>query len=174
MKLEELEDIESGQQAVELLTKLNTPEIVKPKFSFSVGHYDGPVTGVFKMDGRFCWFQRAQEGEADIDGEPTLIRLFAVVELTDEEYTEQLERHKLWRKYVNNYTTYDKNGERMEDSWVDKLRRRVLRRSSDKYYKLMAGRQHLDYSNHEVIAWWLQGQFSFDALFAKAISDLEG
>lgn len=165
MILDKLEDMESGPEAVEELKRLNIPKLEeRPRFLWSVGHYDGPCTGICSLNNERCWFQKTHEGSLQQDGKYLLIRLFAVVKVSEKEYEERLRRHKVFQKYIGYHTTYDKDGKRRKDTPWLKWYRKLLGRTSKGYYNQSKKWKYLDYGDHEVVAWWLQSQLDFDAL----------
>jgi hypothetical protein len=139
-------------------------ECVDVRMLWSTGHYDGPWSGVCNYLRKEHWFTVLYDCH--------MARIYGIVEMTDEQLSEEKRCHDLWLKYMGtncDYTYVDgsrKRGEAISDN----------REGFDLYraetQSWAYGKR--DYSTGRVVARWMSGYFRWDkTLFDILRPDLE-
>lgn len=101
--------------------------------AYHLNYYDGPLSGIIKVADRYFY-------TASIYGEER--KWWAVWELTEEELTNEQERHKLFQQYVGTHTDYYKD---KDENWTRDVGTCKPRESCDIYYK-MENKPCVDYA----------------------------
>lgn len=141
--LRDLEEIEEDGQEFKML--------------WHHSYYDGPLSGVAMFREREHWFQCVLEGEVAraMDGHFIGGRVFAIVELTDEQIKELYTRHEAFERHVGTHTTYKYEG-RKADRELGAVN---PQKDWDKFYDEYKDK-HLDFSANRAIAWY--GRVTFN------------
>ena len=81
---------------------------------WACGYWDGPQSGLCLFRGEKCWFEMVKEsyGKPDKHGERGRTRSFVVLQLSEEEITDEEYWHELFRQNVGTHTEYDEHGNR--------------------------------------------------------------
>lgn len=95
---------------------------IKPLYH--LGYYDGPRSGIFKVDDNYFY------GQAIYDEER---KWWAAWELTGEDLEKELERHKLIQEYVGGHTDYYEDA---DENWTRDPSLVKPRESCEIYYKM--------------------------------------
>ena len=92
------------------------------KLIYHSNYYDGPLSGVCTVDDKRYWFELCEELEArcptechcqcDEHEHVAMMRRFAVLELTPEEWAIEDARHKAFQEAVGTHTDYTEAGTR--------------------------------------------------------------
>jgi hypothetical protein len=90
---------------------------------FHLNYYDGPLSGIFKCKGHFYYGKAIYEEDR---------KFWAAWELSEQELSNILERHKLFQEYVGMHTDYtqDENGD-----WHRDLGKTKPREGQERFYK---------------------------------------
>ena len=107
--------------------------------------WDGPKSGLLLLQGGKYWFQMFEESQ-----DPDLAdfyRRFLVVELTEEQLSEEEQWHALFQEKVGRHTDYGLN--RREE--LAKLRPRHIQ---EEFYSLYRERKPLDINSNPVVGWF--------------------
>lgn len=108
------------------------PEVSEEELSFLVmtGFYDGPLEGVVEYNGKKCWY----EVVSDFVSERT--RYFALIELSEEEYQNEL----YWQRQFEGYVA---------DGFTD-----AQKADWEKTYDVHQKQRESANTNKEVVAWF--------------------
>lgn len=119
------------------------------------GYWDGPLSGMVEYNGKEHWVEWIDEehrpepdpdepGEIDI----VLVRWYAVLELTPEQYRAERYWHEFFELCVGRHTRYE-NGERTREKYHGS-------RASMAFYYAMAKvrKEKLDLSKTKIIGWF--------------------
>jgi hypothetical protein len=126
------------------------PDLKDPHsyFLYSVSHEDGPATGVLLFNNEKAWFQSISM-DISMLGEPSW-RLYAIVQLTQEQLDMENYINKLQNDIVGDYCSYKEgvkgiyyNGNAYS-KWIN-LTEKFWNKRRDVYY---------NYRENEVIGWF--------------------
>lgn len=112
MTLEEFQNLDSIKNIEIPRLSGNNDEI---KLLWYLDYYDGELTGILEYKTQKCYFHMVNHIEED----KKYYRLYAIVPLSDEEFSNELKRHELFRKHVGWHTDYltDKCRIQPESEW---------------------------------------------------------
>lgn len=123
----ELVQFEQTSNLSQLKNKNNWHELMalpllseRPKILWYTNYYDGPLSGVCEVNGNPCWFEMVEElelyknqklnkiheNDESFEDLPFHGRVFAVSHLTNEQWDNQLVRHKVFEEYVSKRTDH--------------------------------------------------------------------
>jgi len=156
-------NINDSKKSIEILKRNNIPKLKESdiKFDFSVGHRDGPATGICSANGKKCWFERVNEGYVKYNDGEFILRLYVIVPISDKEYQKELEIHNIFKKNVGKHTTYKSDGKTRYkvDGILVSLIKTLLGRKRSKYYnnpEVRKFQQEVNYDHRAIIGWWIE------------------
>jgi len=83
----------------------------KIKFLYHSDYWDGPLSGVCKVDEQKLWFKCVHDYHDETkSGHRLSQRIYAVYNLTKKEWSAENKWHALFEEYVGNHTSYDEKG----------------------------------------------------------------
>jgi len=85
------------------------------KWLYHTSFYDGPISGMCRVNGEELWFQIFEECNiTDADNNPVcgFYRRYLLYRLTPESSAEEQRRHAIFEEYVGTHCTYDSEGKR--------------------------------------------------------------
>jgi hypothetical protein len=99
--------------------------MTKIELLYHSGYWDGPLSGVCRFQGKRRWFKCVHDYfQKTEDGSPLDMRIYAIYDLTAEEWKDEDYWHRLFEKNVGTHTSYDDTGQRRGEVF-----------SSDTYHK---------------------------------------
>lgn len=136
-----------------------------PKLLWGSGYYDGVLSGVCEKWQKRYWFELITEEylktKYDCEGheDHTSIRVFAVVDLTSEQWKIEDEQHADFRKYVGTHTDYN-DGKRDHSQICDQ---KHWKKYYDKWNKIEVPTK----KDNPVVAWFCEENFSYEKLIEE-------
>lgn len=127
--------------------------------------YDGPLSGVIAYKNKPYWFEIViQDDEfrtyTDEDGVEwrEWYRRYLLLELSEEQYQEELYWNSLLREKVGAYWDYDEDGNRKRDGSFKP------REMHSEFYDAAKHRKPRDFTNNTIAGWfeWLWGRIEVD------------
>lgn len=179
--VEGLRELDEGQR-FKTLQESGLPELdERPRMLWHCNYYDGALSGVCRHDGRQFWFEMVDEipFRAD-DGEPRLGRVFAVCEMTPEQWRAERIHHMLWRACVGTHSDYDENNKRdlrkpYPPTFLPmRLLNHIAPRKSYWVWVWLRGKIPLerpDFDDAPIVCWWKHSIWSFDGMLFDAMDE---
>lgn len=127
--------------------------------------WPGPAGGVIAYQNKPHWFEAVSEDDefrtyTDETGDEWLewYRRFLLIELSEEQYQEELYWYNLFREKVGDYWDYDEHGHRKQGGSL-----KPKEMHSD-YYNAVKNRKPGDFANNLIVGWfeWLWGKVDRD------------
>jgi len=85
----------------------------KIELKYHSNYWDGPLSGVCILQGKRRWFNNVHDYHSKTEeGKNLDMRIYAIYDLTPEEWKEEDHWHLLFEKYVGTHTSYDDCGNR--------------------------------------------------------------
>ena len=124
---------------------LDLPEVDKAevRMLWHSDFWDVPLNGLATYQGRKYWFQTLE----DLRRNDLAEMIYLLVELSDEQITEEEYWHELFREQVGTHTDYDEQGHRKTGSLMPES-------AQKKYFDARKSRKGHDFANNRVIGWF--------------------
>ena len=129
---------------------------------WSIGHYDGPWSGVCLYSGQKYGFETLHDSE--------LARVYCIVEITSDQLRLEEERHRIIQSLLGMHMdyTYSEFGRRVRGQAFDTP-------DLTEYSRQVQELPNHDFSNNQVVARWTYGEHPWDkTLFEILRPDLQG
>ena len=98
-------DLKEKPELIKNITRLSN----RPRYMWSLGRYDGVLSGICVYNDKPHYFECFKDYYLEAASK-NKDRMFAVTELTDEQYLEEKSKHETFRDLVGWHSTYDENG----------------------------------------------------------------
>jgi len=125
------------------------------------GWYDGPLNGICAYRDKPHWFEQVFRDHysctfTDTDGVEwfQLFERYLLIDLSDEQYQEELYWHNLHTEKVGTYWDWDESGNRVRDGYFNSAE------MISEYREAVESRKPRDFSNNKIVGW-------FDYLWGK-------